>query len=232
MSFTSRLLASSAVLLAAPAGTVLAADYDPPIYVEEAPEFVPVEIGSGWYLRGDLSYNAGSPVYDFTLLGESVSHNRIGGGLGVGYHFTDNLRGDITVNYLGGDSYGFNDGTDFVDLSHTVWSGLVSGYYDIATIAGFTPYVGAGVGLAYSKHEIDVAAPSVPLAASWSESQYEFAYALMAGASYRITDNASVDVGYQFLHTPGMEYLDTDLLTVRKGVQHHQIKVGLRYDLW
>jgi len=33
-----------------------AADYDPPIFVEEAAEYVPVEVGSGWYLRGDVGY--------------------------------------------------------------------------------------------------------------------------------------------------------------------------------
>ncbi len=44
---------AAATLLPAAA---LAADYDPPIYVDEAPEYVPVEVGSGWYLRGDVGY--------------------------------------------------------------------------------------------------------------------------------------------------------------------------------
>ena len=42
----------------------LAADYDPPIYVDEAPEYQPVEIGSGWYLRGDVGYAFSHPFKD------------------------------------------------------------------------------------------------------------------------------------------------------------------------
>ncbi len=53
-----KLISRIALSLAATAGPVsvaASADYDPPIYVEDALE-VPVEIGSGWYLRGDLGY--------------------------------------------------------------------------------------------------------------------------------------------------------------------------------
>lgn len=225
------LLLATCAMLAPLTASALAADYDPPIYIEQAPEYVPVEIGSGWYLRGDLSYSV-DPVYDFTLLGESVSHRPFGVGVGFGYHFTDNLRADLTVSYLGGDRFEFDDGVDVITASHNVWSGLVSGYYDIATVSDFTPYIGAGVGLTYSKHRVDIAAPSVPAAFVWSDGQYNFAYALMAGASYKVSDNVSIDFGYQFLHTPGMEYLDTDTLTIDDDVKHHQIKLGFRYDLW
>lgn len=209
-----------------------AADYDPPIFIEEAPEWVPVEIGSGWYLRGDVSYDLGSRVYDFELFGEDVSHRRFGGSVGVGYHFTDNFRADATLAYIGGDKYLYDDGLDLFGAQHQVWSGLVNGYVDIATVMGVTPYVGAGIGATYSKHDIVVDSPTLGAFAEWSDRQYNFAYALMAGASYKVSENASIDLGYQFLHTPGMQYLNTDTFTVEEGVKHHQIRVGLRYDLW
>lgn len=232
MNLSSRLLFSCAALALLPAAPAFAADYNPPIFVEQAPEWVPVEIGSGWYLRGDVSYNAAKPVYNFTLFGEDVEHRRVGGSVGFGYHFTDNFRSDVTIAYLGGDKLNLRSGLDSVDASHTVWSGLVNGYFDIATVMGITPYVGAGVGLTYSRHEINIDAPSVPLVESWADRQYNFAYALMAGASYKVSDNASIDLGYQFLDTPRMEYLDVDTMQIRKGSQQHQIRVGLRYDLW
>lgn len=227
MSSTFRVLFASAVA-AALAGPALAADYDPPIFIEEAPEFVPVEIGSGWYLRGDISYSAGDPVYDFT----GVTHRRFGGGVGVGYHFTDNLRADLTVNYLGSDRVSFDDGVDSFNASYGAWSGLVSGYYDIATVVGITPYVGAGVGLTYSRHRGEADFAAIPPAISWSDRSYDFAYALMAGASYKVSDNLSVDLGYQFLHTPDAEYVDTNTLAVEKGTKHHLVRLGVRYDLW
>jgi opacity protein-like surface antigen len=232
MTLTFRTPVVCAVLAAVPLAPALAADYDPPIFVEEAPEFVPVEIGSGWYLRGDIGYNAGDPVYDISYPG--VKHHRFGGGIGFGYHFTDNFRADLTVNYLGGDRFSYDDGTLDVEASYKAWSGLVSGYYDIATIMGVTPYVGAGVGLTYShsKAAATLTDPAGTLTASFDDSSYDFAYALMAGASYKVSDNLSVDLGYQFLHTPDAKYLDVDRLAIREGTKHHQVKVGLRYDLW
>lgn len=200
----------------------LAADYDPPILIEEAPEYVPVEVGSGWYLRGDVSYDVGSRPYDFSVGGESADNNRLGAGVGFGYHFTDNLRADLTVSYRGNDS--LSVGADSV--SQKSWSGLVSGYFDIATIVGITPYVGAGIGATYSRHQVDVGTVEL------DRSSYDFAYALMAGASYKMTDNLSVDAGYQFLHTPNMQYYDVGSDSIREGDKKHLIRVGLRYDLW
>jgi len=227
MSLIHRVLVASA-LAAVAAGPALAADYDPPIFIEEAPEFVPVEIGSGWYLRGDITYNAGDAVYDFP----GVTHRRFGGGVGFGYHFTDNFRTDVTVSYLGSDRFSYDDGTDSLSASYGAWSGLISGYYDIATVVGITPYVGAGVGLTYTRHRVDADLASIPLTFSGSDRSYDFAYALMAGASYKVSDNLSVDLGYQFLHTPDAEYFDTNSLTMEKGTKHHLVRLGLRYDLW
>ena len=225
-----RATAVLAAFMAVPAGQALAADYDPPIYVEEAPQHVPVEIGSGWYLRGDITYNAGKPHYDFHHAG--IKHRRFGAGAGVGYHFDDNFRADLTISYLGKDTADYSWLGDTANGSYSAWSGLVSGYYDIATIAGFTPYVGAGVGLLYSRQKYDIAAPSIPHFATLDDSSYDFAYALMAGASYKMTDNVSLDLGYQFLHAPDAKYLDEGTFTLREGRARHQIKLGLRYDLW
>ncbi|MBL8580714.1 MAG: porin family protein, partial [Rhizobiaceae bacterium] len=88
-----------------PAASALAADYDPPIFVDEAPEMVPVEVGSGWYLRGDIGYNFDSEFadYDFSSvpgLSYSETSSTIFGGIGAGYHFTDYLRADANIGFL------------------------------------------------------------------------------------------------------------------------------------
>lgn len=219
--------AISALALATPA---LAADYNPPIYIEKAPEWVPVEIGSGWYLRGDVSYNVGNPVYDF----EGVENRRFGGSIGVGHHFTENLRGDLNIGYVGSDRIsvaGELDDEPFAfDASHTVWSGLANAYLDLGTIVGITPYIGAGAGVTYSRHEVSVEAFGE--SAELADRQYSFAYALNAGVSYAMTDNVSVDVGYQYLNTPRMEYLNTDTGEIERGTDYHQVRLGLRYNLW
>src|SRR5689334_20773145 len=89
-----------------------AADYDPPIVVDEAPEYVPVEVGSGWYLRGDVGYifdaslggvdyTAYNPIDDInspaSFTSASLDADFTWGG-GVGYRFTDYFRADATVD--------------------------------------------------------------------------------------------------------------------------------------
>src|SRR4051812_40720386 len=91
----------------------LAADYDPPIVVDQPVEEVPVEVGSGWYLRGDIGYNfqvkaqddfdfrtfdpvtgVYSPAtFDTASLGDGITW-----GAGFGYNFTDMIRADFTFD--------------------------------------------------------------------------------------------------------------------------------------
>ncbi|MFC6490028.1 outer membrane protein [Nitratireductor sp. GCM10026969] len=219
---------AGSLALAMPAG---AADYDPPMIIEDAPQYVPVEVGSGWYLRGDLSYNVNTSVYDDPF-GLDVENNRFGGGIGIGYHFNDLLRADVNLSYVSRDKFDYDDGINAADLENRVLGAMVNGYLDLGTVVGFTPYIGAGVGMLYSKHEASVDWTSSGIDASFSDRQYEFAYSLNAGVSYRFADNLSVDVGYQYLSAPGMEYLDFEAGTVEDGLDYHQIRVGLRYDLW
>jgi opacity protein-like surface antigen len=225
-------LGASLIAATAGMGPALSADLDSPIFVQEAPEFVPVEIGSGWYLRGDISYTLSDPVYDFTLLGVGTDNMRFGAAGGIGYRFSDWLRGDVNLAFLGSDDFFYDDGTDSGSAAHTAWSGMVHAYADIATVAGFTPYIGGGVGLLRTSNEVVVNAPSIPLAGAIDDTQYRFAYALNAGVSYRMGNNLSLDLGYQYLASPGTQYVDVNTLTVREGVDYHQVRVGLRYDIW
>ena len=94
-----------------------AADYEPPIVVDQPVEEVPVEVGSGWYLRGDIGYNFGvdatgqsrlqhtsirrpAPMvrgrFDSASLGNGVTWS-----VGFGYNFTDMFRADVTVEASG-----------------------------------------------------------------------------------------------------------------------------------
>jgi opacity protein-like surface antigen len=170
-------------------------DYDPPIFVEQMPEYVPVEVGSGWYLRGDVTYNFSRPTHRFTIGGISANNQRFGGGIGAGYHFSDLFRADATIAMVAQDH--FRSGATSFD--HTLWAGMVNAYVDLGTVAGFTPYVGAGLGVAYSRDRINLGGGN-----DRAEDQFRLAYALNAGLAYRMTDNLSLDAGYQFLSSPQM----------------------------
>jgi opacity protein-like surface antigen len=233
MSIISRVLFATGALVALPLPiTAEAADYDPGVIVQEAPEYVPVEVGSGWYLRGDVTYNINRSVYDFEILGEEAENDRFGGGLGIGYHFNDFFRAEANIAFVSHDEFGFDDGIDAVSAENSLWSGMLNGYVDLGTFSGITPYVGAGAGFMYSKHEIEVDAPSLGVAFDESDREYAFAYSLGAGVNVQMTRNLSVDVGYQYLASPGLEYVDMDTGDIEDGIDYHQVKVGLRYDLW
>lgn len=231
MSLKTRIALSlaAAALWQAPA---VAADYDPPILVDNAPEYVPVEVGSGWYLRGDIAYNLNDPVYDFTLFGEETENTRVNGSIGVGYHFNDYLRGEFNLGFVSRDTFDYSDAINTVSAENTVWSGMVNGYVDLGTVAGLTPYVGAGLGLLYSSQKLDINAPGIPLFVDIEDRQYEFAYSLGAGVNYQLSRNVSMDLGYQYLSSPALKYVNLDTGLIDEGVDYHQIKVGLRYDLW
>lgn len=155
-------------------GTAAAADLLPPPPIVEAPEVVVKK--SGWYLRGDISYDF-QEVHDthFTLNGQTYHpdlDDAFNIGLGVGYQVTDNFRVDLTGEYVFGAHYGFQTGgnggpcggvtphpTATYNCASTERSEvskfklLGNAYYDIGHFGGFTPYVGAGIGGAYVKYD-------------------------------------------------------------------------------
>ena len=135
----------------------------------------PIEVGGGWYLRGDVGASVYtrprySEAYDYTGYPDANRSfgNEIGGGgfagVGVGYQFTPFLRGDVTGEYRystglrgseyykgpefdnGLGSYGVNKSTSNFDSAVV----LANAYFDLGTWYGITPFIGGGVGYAFN----------------------------------------------------------------------------------
>lgn len=203
-----RIAVSSCLAVLGMAASVNAADLDDIIYAKELPMTKPVEIGSGWYLRGDLGYSVSTKrknsdvvtVNPFTGLTPfasvvsstfSESDSDLNGSVGVGYSFTDMFRADLNLGIMRMSSAGLNGtlqsgcaGTETVEtvnydalgnvivpstittgassrdcagtasIKSDLYSGMLNGYVDLGTFAGFTPYVGAGIGVAISRVEV------------------------------------------------------------------------------
>lgn len=118
-------LAAAFLLPLTPAG---AADYDPPIYVDQAPDYQPVEVGSGWYLRGDVGY-AFSHKFDDTSNnpGFSSSQTLFDGSIGMGYHFNDYFRADLNFGILPSNKFGDSVDTTCAGSTTTTTVDNVSG---------------------------------------------------------------------------------------------------------
>ncbi len=232
-----------------------AADYDPPIVIDDAADYVPVEVGSGWYLRGDIGYKFNTPYRDSNFGPSPIfSHEEnslpINGSIGFGYRFTDYFRMEANLGLMTSDSSSLDyltaDGLGVVvsDVSvatkNEMWTGMINAYADLGTYVGFTPYVGAGIGVAatmrkYSFSQNFVDAGIVDTVFRDDATQYSFAYSVGAGVNYELTRNLSLDVGYEYFAAPQAEYVTLVTPTtyaIHSGVDYHQIKLGLRYALW
>jgi len=257
MNFKSLIAPGLAALVLAPLTPAQAADYDPPVYVDQAPDYQPVEVGSGWYLRGDVSYlvqkSFKNDDFAFTPASFSDKEDPVFASIGFGYHFNDYLRADINLGYLPGNKIGvgYDDSGIVVapatatvasaSLTNYAYSLMLNGYVDLGTYVGITPYVGGGLGVVQSKHKLSASYftnnldPTDDFELQNDKTRYSLAYTLNAGLAYQVTKNVSVDLGYQYFSAPDAEYVTAASLTsypVRKGISNHQVKLGLRYDLW
>ena len=172
-------LAASAALLAG-VGAAVAADMPVPPVIE-APEVAPpVEVGAGWYLRGDVGVSvfkeaecaqadlkdAGGRYLDCNMDKAAFVD------VGVGYKFNEWIRADVLVDlrgteqFRGIDQYPFTCTFAFGSCQeegqvidrNNIQTGsintkvvLANVYFDLGKFHGLTPFVGAGVGGAYHR---------------------------------------------------------------------------------
>lgn len=114
---------------------------------------------------------------------------------------------------------------------------MLNAYKDLGAYGRFTPYVGAGVGVAYNIVD-DVYFTENPNLVNRIEGDRElaFAWALMAGVGIMVTDRTTLDIGYRYsdLGKATSGRVDSGGF-VNPAVQiddltSHEIKVGLRYN--
>ena len=130
-------------------------------------------------------------------------------GLGVGWRHSHWLRFDLTGEYRGDatflahDAYrniGFGAGTNEYTADIQSWLGLANAYIDMGNWCGFTPYVGAGVGLATLSvnglKDVNNATNGVYYAADHTNTN--FAWAVYAGTSYDVTPQVTLDLTYRY----------------------------------
>jgi len=253
VTFMKQSLIGAAVLAAGIVPGLAADPYEPqvyapePVYQQEEPE---LDYG-GWYIRGDLDYHAtdfrggqyitygpppGSGAFDFGDIDSSWS---IGGG--VGYQASKYLRTDLTLDWMGeasfrGQTSGVCGGIPCVSVDTSKYSALLllaNAYAEFGTWSGITPYVGAGIGGAYVKWgDLNNTAGGITTIHDGS-ANWRFAYALMAGASYCLTDDLKLDVGYRYSHINGgkmFEFASGVGPGYDDGFNIHEGRAGLRYQ--
>jgi opacity protein-like surface antigen len=213
-------LVLACVLATATAAAARAADLPAAPPLEPVPP--PIVDYSGWYIRADVG--VGNAVLDktsssFTVstptgfaLRESHLDDSAFAGIGAGYKFNNWFRADVTGEYRTSQRFqAIESATGPINGFYDAYNGsiqssvfLANGYFDLGNWYGFTPYVGAGAGVAL--HHVssltDVGAVDAAGGLGWapSHSTTDFAFAAMAGVSFDVTQNVKLDVGYRYLN--------------------------------
>ncbi|WP_343312726.1 outer membrane protein [Brucella sp. BE17] len=183
---------------------------------------------SGWYLRGDLGYDISTKG---GIKAVDTADNRVARSfdldkglapsIGVGYHFNDYLRADVTAGYSRQDVNGF-------PAKLRSWDVMANAYVDIGNLAGVTPYLGAGLGVANVRYSIDSSYGDIK-----SDDDYRFAWALMAGIAVDLTENVKLDLGYRYGVINGGNVASGGGVTLSdKDIKSHQLRAGLRVATW
>ncbi|MGI9405789.1 MAG: outer membrane protein [Hyphomicrobiaceae bacterium] len=120
--------------------------------------------------------------------------------------------------------------------SHTV---MVNGYWDFGRMSHFQPYVGAGIGLAYVDMDDVTIVNGVDVTFA-GNSQWNFAWQVMAGVGIALSERATLDIGYRFV---SLGDVDTNAAAFQGGaavgtsileiddIYAHEVKVGIRMSL-
>lgn len=187
----------------------------------------PGSTSGGWYLRGDVGIGINSG-FDLDSLGaEGVT--ALGGtwlrkdvadtpfiSAGVGYQFSDYLRGDITAEYRSATRFRGNADAPYTPTPGTFkypfYDGqfrsvdvMANGYVDLGNYNGLTPYVGAGIGAAYVmmgdtyQHTVFPATGGTIVDGVLpGNSKWNFAWALHTGVSWDVNPRLKLEMGYTY----------------------------------
>jgi opacity protein-like surface antigen len=108
-------------------------------------------------------------------------------------------------------------------------SAMANAYFEPAIQVGpLQPYIGAGAGISRFKAD-EVEAVGIPNLEPVSASETGFAYQFMAGAGWRISEQATLAAGYRYFATPNIETTVEPFGPVEiDGLGVHAVEMGIR----
>lgn len=144
--------------------------------------------------------------------------------------------------------------------SYNALTVMANAYVDLGTYVGFTPYIGGGVGVGRVRWSETTnqtlcytgtaageerycggsgAAANTYQADSGTVnegSDFRLAYSVMAGVGYKVTKNATLDIGYKYTAVGDGDEIVYSATTGSdlgsNGFSTHQVRAGFRYSLW
>lgn len=177
------------------------------------------------YVSGKLTYSDMSNDVKYTEedggAKEKADDNVLGGSFAYGIK-AGAVRTELELNIHEDAEKKYTEDGDSWKNSLENNSIMLNAYYDIDTGTKFTPYVGAGIGMARLKGKVTDTDESI------SKSKTNFAWQVGAGVSYAMTDNLSLDAGYRYMDS-GDVTIKEDWGKVKFDSTSHEFLLGARY---
>jgi opacity protein-like surface antigen len=201
--------------------------------VQAQPQYLYARVDTG----GSFSTNAGKDVA--VDIGSSPIV-----GVGFGAKVLPFLRTDVTLSYRPG--YSFAAPPTPIEPPGTTGRGdvkslaaLVNAYYDFPSFAGFTPYVGGGIGVARNEvgtTTLSANANGATVATLSGSTTTQFAWQASAGVSYSILPAVALDVGYRYFDagegrsgsTVTAGGVSGPFPVQRGNIHAHEVQAGIR----
>ncbi len=242
-------IAVLAGLVGMTASAATAADLPRRVVLPPAPVLDTTET---WYLRGDVGYtHYQRPEAAFTaaaLAGDMVRESfrdTASLGVGIGYRFSPLFRADVAVDHRFNTRFkglpsgeGIATGSVFDKGRFQSSTLMVNAYADLGTHNGFTPYVGVGIGVAHNVLANYTRTADTFTGVTTQErlnggDDYAFAWALMAGVGYKLSDSFTLDLGYRYASLGDVKtrgYASGAGADV-ESIGSHEVRLGVRYAL-
>lgn len=188
-----------------------------------APKFLMTVQNTGIVDRSNSMGGLGlDPYSQFTL----------GGALAAGYDFWPQqmlpLRVEIEFAMRGNSETEWSGVFGTSEMTFNSTTLLANVYYDFHNSTAFTPYIGAGLGLAFNYLGFDTEYYDGRGGDSMDDRQTNFAWQVGAGVAYAINENIAVDVAYRYLD---LGYTQVDSHYTDAGIRpyNHEFMLGLRF---
>lgn len=214
---------------------------------------------NGWYLKGNAGYGIINDV-DLTggLIGDIEGEGNVAYGAGVGYDFGNNWRAELEGLQLWNDMGAIGQASN-TKSSMRITPAMLNLIYDFEDLGDWSPYVGAGIGVAHAKmnsfvHGVpntgffnilnNVVCPTHNHC-DFTDGDSNLAWQVLAGVGYDLSDNWTWDTNYRYMNIGDLDFngtganLQPPLLTTlgatnpliagATGADIHAVMTGLRY---
>lgn len=140
-----------------------------------------------------------------------------------GYRFSGAVGYDFLIARVEGE-FGWQQ-TDMLNKDMIVSSGMANAYHDFRTGTAFTPFVGAGIGIAF----VDFNNLDVPSAGRVDQSETGLAWQAMGGVSYALDSKSEIHLAYRYFNVGDVELRSAASVPLTlDNVPAHSFEIGTR----